>query len=61
MWLKLLAKIVFLVLPIFLLISGAIVFLILPHLDKAWLPLLFVAPPLAVLIANWIWPQNRDS
>jgi len=59
-WAKLVAKFVVLVLPIFLVLAGTIVFVILPRLDPVWTPLVFVAAPLTVLIANWIWPLDSS-
>jgi hypothetical protein len=60
-WVKFFVKAVFLIVPIFLVIGGAFVFLVLPHMDPAWTPLIFVIGFVAVMIANWIWPLDSDT
>ena len=59
LWLKLAAKVVFLVIPIFLGIAAAIVYVVVPKLGDAWMPLLFAAPPIALLIVNRLWPTRN--
>lgn len=58
-WLKLAAKVILLIIPIFLLISWGLMSVVIPYLGPGWYPLLLVGPLLALAIADLIWPHGR--